>query len=223
MWPHKHKASPAHARSVAVCFGKPEWRYNSIQSGSKTRNLRMKKTSVSHRLQIAAVAIGSAFGRVGITFCPGKYDRHAMTGEWDRDLALDLDTVRDWGAAAVVTLLEPKELTLLGVKGLGEEILRRNMLWFHLPIVDVSIPDKRFEQEWDVAGEELRSLLRRRLDVLVHCRGGLGRAGTIAARLLIELGMEPTKAIENVRAARPGAIETSDQERFVRGIGAARK
>jgi hypothetical protein len=90
----------------------------------------------------------------------------------------------------------------------------------HLPIVDVSIPDEQFEREWVVAGEELRSILRRRLDVLVHCRGGLGRAGTIAARLLIELGMEPTKAIERVRAVRPGAIETPDQERFVRGIGA---
>ncbi len=96
-----------------------------------------------------------------------------MSGEWDRDLALDLDKVRDWGAAAVITLLEPKELVLLRVERLGEEILRRNMLWFHLPIVDVSIPDERFEQEWEVVGEELRSMLRRRLDVLVHCRGGL--------------------------------------------------
>ena len=146
-----------------------------------------------------------------------------MSGEWDRDLALDLDTIRDWGAAAVVTLLEPKELTLLRVERLGEEVLRRNMLWFHLPIVDVSIPDERFEQEWDVAGEELRSMLRRGLDVLVHCRGGLGRAGTIAARLLVELGMEPTTAIASVRAVRPGAIETSDQEKFVLGIGTARK
>jgi len=44
------------------------------------------------------------FGRVGITFRPEKYDRLAMTGEWDRDLTVDLDTVRDRGAAAVVTL-----------------------------------------------------------------------------------------------------------------------
>jgi ADP-ribosyl-[dinitrogen reductase] hydrolase len=183
----------------------------------------MKRTSVTHPLQIAVVTAGSRFGRVGITFCPGKYDRHAMSGEWDRDLALDLDAVRDWGAAAVVTLLEPNELTLLRVERLGEEVLSRNMLWFHLPIVDVSIPDERFEREWDVAGEELRSILCRRFDVLVHCRGGLGRAGTIAARLLVELGMEPTIAIASVRAVRPGAIETSDQERFVLGIGTARK
>ena len=183
----------------------------------------MKRTSLTHPLQIVAVTAGSQFGRVGITFCPGKYDRHAMTGEWDRDLALDLEAVRDWGAAAVVTLLEPKELTLLRVERLGEEVLRRNMLWFHLPIVDVSTPSERFEQEWNVAGEELRSMLRRRLDVMVHCRGGLGRAGTIAARLLIELGTKPTAAIAMVRAARPGAIETPEQEAFVLGIGAARK
>jgi hypothetical protein len=65
----------------------------------------MKKTSLTHPLRIAVIAAGPEFGPVGITFCPGKYDRQAMSGEWDRDLALDLDAVRDWGAAAVVTLL----------------------------------------------------------------------------------------------------------------------
>jgi ADP-ribosyl-[dinitrogen reductase] hydrolase len=146
-----------------------------------------------------------------------------MTGSWDRDLNRDLDAIRDWGAAAVLTLLEPEELKLLRVECLGEEVVSRNMLWFHLPIVDVSTPDERFEQEWDAAGEELRSILRSGSDVLVHCRGGLGRAGTVAARLLVELGMEPATAIANVRAVRPGAIETSDQEKFVLDTGAARK
>jgi ADP-ribosyl-[dinitrogen reductase] hydrolase len=183
----------------------------------------MKKTSLTHPLQIATISAGSEFGRVGITFCPGKYDRHAMSGEWNRDLALDLNMIRDWGAAAVVTLLEPKELALLRVESLGEEVQRRNMLWFHLPIVDVSIPDERFEQAWDLAGEELRSILRSGSNVLVHCRGGLGRAGMIAARLLVELGMDPAEAIAHVRAVRPGAIETREQERFVRERVAGRR
>jgi ADP-ribosyl-[dinitrogen reductase] hydrolase len=183
----------------------------------------MKRTSLTHPLQIAVVTVGAEQGRVGITFCPGKYDGHAMTGAWDRDLATDLEAIRDWGAAAIVTLLEPKELTLLRVEHLGEEVLRRNMLWFHLPIVDVSIPSEQFEAKWETAGEELRSILRGGSDVLVHCRGALGRAGTIAARLLIELGIEPETAIARVRAVRPGAIETSEQERFVRGMSAARK
>ena len=179
----------------------------------------MKRTSLTHPLQIAAVSAGHSFGRVGITFCPGKYDRQAMSGYWDRDLSLDLDAIRDWGAAAVVTLVEPKELTLLRVERLGEEVLRRGMLWFHLPIVDVSIPDEAFERQWDVSGLEIRILLRGGRDVLVHCRGGLGRAGTIGARLLIELDMERAAAIRQLRAARPYAIETREQGKYVVGIG----
>jgi ADP-ribosyl-[dinitrogen reductase] hydrolase len=179
----------------------------------------MKKTSLTHPLEIAAISAGPTFGRVGITFCPGKYDCQAVSGHWDRDLSLDLDAIRDWGASAVVTLVEPKELALLRVERLGREVLRRRMLWFHLPIVDVSTPDEEFERRWEVAGDELRRLLRRGCDVLVHCRGGLGRAGTIGARLLIELGMEPATAMSVVRAVRPGAIETREQEKYVLGIG----
>jgi ADP-ribosyl-[dinitrogen reductase] hydrolase len=95
------------------------------------------------------------------------------------------------------------------------------MLWFHLPIVDVSIPDERFEEEWDIAAEELRSILRGGSHVLVHCRGGLGRAGMIAARLLIELGMAAETATARVRAVRPGAIETRAQEDYVLNMASA--
>jgi ADP-ribosyl-[dinitrogen reductase] hydrolase len=178
----------------------------------------MIRTSLTHPLQIAVVTAGPAFGRIGITFCPGKYDPRAMTGSWDRDLEIDLDAIRDWGAGAVVTLLVPEELTLLRVEHLGTEVARRRMQWFHLPIDDVSVPDEAFEQKWTVDGAKLRAMLRGGADIVVHCRGGLGRAGTIAARLLIELGAEPAVAIAQVRAARPGAIETAGQEAFVRTI-----
>jgi ADP-ribosyl-[dinitrogen reductase] hydrolase len=73
----------------------------------------------------------------------------------------------------------------------------------------------------EIAGDEIRAMLRSGHDVLIHCRGGLGRAGMTGARLLIELNMEPTAAITQVRAVRPGAIETSEQEKYVLGIGSA--
>jgi ADP-ribosyl-[dinitrogen reductase] hydrolase len=50
---------------------------------------------------------------------------------------------------------------------------------------------------------------------VVHCKGGLGRAGTIAAKLFIELGHSPDDAVRRVRAARPGAIETPSQRDYV--------
>ncbi|MCK5366227.1 MAG: tyrosine-protein phosphatase, partial [Gammaproteobacteria bacterium] len=68
---------------------------------------------------------------------------------------------------------------------------------------------------WQRTGQELRSLLDDGFSVALHCHGGKGRTGTIAARLLVELGSAPALAIERVRAARPGSIETTAQEKFV--------
>jgi len=51
--------------------------------------------------------------------------------------------------------------------------------------------------------------------VMVHCRGGFGRTGTVAARLLVERGLDPAAAMALVRHTRPGSIETSEQELYV--------
>ena len=154
-------------------------------------------------------------GSVGITFCPGKIQPGAVSGSWDRDLGVDLDAIHAWGAAAVVTLVEPHELQDLSVPSLGAEVSLRHMAWHHLPIRDVSTPCDRFEAQWAEAGPALRHRLRSGFNVVVHCKGGLGRAGTIGARLLVELGWHPAEAIAAVRSVRPGALETSAQEDHV--------
>ena len=173
------------------------------------------RTSLSHPLQIAEIHLGGELGRLGITFAPGKKQPYAVTGGWDRDLAADLAVIAAWNAAAVVTLLEDHEFDELGIRALGAEVRRRHMEWRHLPIRDGDVPGALFEQQWIVAGEEIRNLLRAGMKVLVHCKGGLGRAGTLAARLLVEFGHTPASAIATVRTARPGALETLDQEAWV--------
>ncbi|MEA3410192.1 MAG: cyclin-dependent kinase inhibitor 3 family protein [Pseudomonadota bacterium] len=172
------------------------------------------RTSVSHPLRIAALDT-PAGGRIGMTFCPGKRDPKAMTGPWDRDIEADLRAIVDWGASAVVTLMEVHELTQLGVPELGGRVEASGMRWLHLPIRDVSIPGPSFETAWETAGEDLRSRLWNGQRIVVHCRGGLGRTGLVAARLLIELGEAPDQALARVRAARPGAVETCEQEKYV--------
>ncbi|MCU9838464.1 ADP-ribosylglycohydrolase family protein [Ruegeria sp. WL0004] len=176
------------------------------------------RTSLTHPLQIATLCPGTGMGRIGITFCPGKVQAGAMTGSWNRDLGLDLDAVRDWGAVVVVTLIEDHELETLQIQGMGDAVRKRHMDWMHLPIPDVSVPGPSFERAWTDCGPDLLGRLRCGFDVLVHCKGGLGRAGTIVARLMVELGHAPQAAIDAVRAARPGAIETVEQERYVRTL-----
>ncbi|WP_296167493.1 ADP-ribosylglycohydrolase family protein [uncultured Brevundimonas sp.] len=176
----------------------------------------MTRTSISHPLQIAAVDTLTGHGRIGITFCPGKVQASAATGAWNRDLLTDVKAIADWGAAAVLTLVEDHELVSLEVEGLGATVAGARMDWLHAPIPDVSVPDAGFEAAWVETGEGLRDRLRAGFDILVHCKGGLGRAGMIAARLLVELGIDAETAITRVRQARPGAIETSAQEAVVR-------
>jgi ADP-ribosyl-[dinitrogen reductase] hydrolase len=90
------------------------------------------------------------------------------------------------------------------------------MRWFHLPIPDVTAPGPSFEIAWVTAGPELQNILRRGDSIFVHCKGGLGRAGTVAARLLVEAGFDPEQAIADVRTARTGAIQVPEQEAYVR-------
>lgn len=172
-------------------------------------------TSVNSPLRIATFVPKGISGKIGITLCPGKKQAHSMSGSFDRDLGMDLDIIKTWGASAVVTLMEDSELVKYQVSEIRNEVEARGMQWYHLPIINGDIPDDEFEQSWKYSGLRLRQLLKNGQHVVIHCGGGLGRSGTIAARLGVELGMSPQLAITSVRTVRKGAIENSRQERFI--------
>lgn len=174
----------------------------------------MKKTSQSHPLLINHLDVPGTTGAIGLTFCPGKVQKSALSGDWARDLDTDLEAIADWGATALVTLMEPHELKTYQVPDLAHRI-PDGMTHFMLPITDGGVPDAAWEQQWAKAGEDLRHRLQKGQRVVIHCRGGLGRTGTVAARLLVEFGMAPDQAIAVVRKVRPGAIENKIQEAYV--------
>jgi len=174
------------------------------------------RTSQTHPLKIAEIRPVPTSGRIGITFCPGKWQPDGMQAHWERDLEIDLKAIKHWGAAWVLTLIEDHEILKLRVEGIGDRVTAHGMRWLHLPIPDVSVPDAAFEQAWDDVAHELREVVRSGSDIVVHCKGGLGRAGTIAARLLIEFGWPAERAIKAVRRVRSGAIETIGQEDYLR-------
>jgi len=173
------------------------------------------KTSISHPLRIDEVKVPNGAGIIGMTLCPGKKINSAQSGPWNRDLDMDLKAIQAWGARALVNLMEEHEYELLRVPDYVEKVNSFPMEFYHLPITDVHPPDQRFFDLWKSAGPKLRQILLDGGKILIHCRGGLGRTGTVAAQLLVELGMPHEKAIKAVRDARYGTIETRDQERYV--------
>ena len=85
-------------------------------------------------------------------------------------------------------------------------------VYLHLPVEDFGTPTA------DQATKAVRFIEENisKGGVMVHCRAGLGRTGTIIAAYLIQTGMDPDEAIDAVRAGRPGSLEVQLQEDFVR-------
>lgn len=176
----------------------------------------MVRTSETDPLDIAEITVGA--GAIGLTFCPGKRGPSVFGAAWARDLEADIAVIQGWGADLALTLIEDHEFDLLEVHGLGEAVRGAGMAWVHAPIPDVDVPSEAFERRWVVIGHRVRGQVRDGGRVLVHCRGGRGRAGLIAARLMAELGVNADTAIDEVRRVRAGAIETRAQEAHVRQV-----
>lgn len=182
------------------------------------------KTSLTHPLTIPRVAVPGG-GFIGMTMCPGKCQPLAITGPWQRDLTLDMQAIVDTGAAILVTLMETDELVAAAVSTqiLKDAAAAHGLDWLHLPIKDFQAPDAAFESAWINQYPALRTALAGGKTIVAHCRGGRGRSGTFAARVLVNAGLPPLEAIAAVRTANPYAIETQVQEAYVLALGEARK
>jgi atypical dual specificity phosphatase len=77
-----------------------------------------------------------------------------------------------------------------------------------IPIKDFTAPTQnQFSQFLRAANKALQ-----KGKVIMHCEGGSGRTGTMAAAYLIGKGFSAKEAIEKIRKSRPHAVETKEQE-----------
>lgn len=154
-------------------------------------------------------------GSIGMTHCPGRSRPDPRGRAWSRNLADDVQAIRGAGFATVLTLLPTEELQALGAAGLGAEVQHAGLRWLQFPIADFGVPDAAAQAVWATLQTGVLAQLQAGENVLVHCAAGLGRTGTMVARLLTAMGLEGEAAIAEVRAARPGTIETEGQRAFV--------
>jgi ADP-ribosylglycohydrolase/protein-tyrosine phosphatase len=180
----------------------------------------MARTSQTHPIRLDFAArddvLGRSIhrGRIGMTFAPGKVQPNASTGAWKRDLELDLRRLRDvYGVTTLVSLVEDHELEELQISPLVAQCEAHGIECIRFPFPDMGVPEKLG------ALVKLTRRLTGRMSggdtVAVHCKGGLGRTGVVAAATLIADGEPLDEAVNIVRRARPGAIENQRQERCV--------
>ena len=160
-------------------------------------------------------------GVIGLACCPGRCGLDAQGHPWRRSLDKDVATIHNWGATVVVSLVTLSELEILGARGLSSALSARNIVWYHCPIHDRQAPDRGFEVLWSKIQTKLLGVLCEQGRVLLHCAAGLGRTGTVAAKLLIASGVPAPQALARVRAVRPGTVETAAQERYLLALSDA--
>ncbi|TVQ34907.1 MAG: phosphatase [Geminicoccaceae bacterium] len=155
-----------------------------------------------------------ALDLVWVTAAPGEIGLMRAPGHGD-GVAQDLAAVKAQNVAVLVSLIEASEPHLLDIAGCAAGT---ELGWHHLPIADFAVPDAAWERAWQTVRPHLHHALDQGQRIAVHCRGGRGRSGLVAARLLIERGCDADAAISAVRAVRPEAIETPEQMAYVRAV-----
>ncbi len=149
---------------------------------------------------------------LGLTIAPGKVG--TLNGKTHRrDPRADLGVLKAAGADVVVNLMEVEEMARWQMQNYFAQARKVGLETVHFPIRDMDIPDDR---------AAVRALVRKLHDhlgagrrVVIHCLGGLGRSGTVAACLLTENGLSAREAVRLVRQFREGAVQTQAQEDFV--------
>jgi protein-tyrosine phosphatase len=176
----------------------------------------------------------SELSRVGLSVAPGKRTKGRDGKVYERSLQKDLEQLQDnHRVALIVCLLNESELRSLGVQlaDYKKRAAALGMTFLHIPVVEMApFEEPRTVLEACEAIDEM--LAGNSIDrALIHCRGGVGRAGTFAACYCMHRAQDsrncpelvkkgeryaPQDAIAYVRQRRcQRALECRKQEDFV--------
>ena len=155
-----------------------------------------------------------------------------VKGPWPGKLAISsrprggdwlADEVAGWKAAGVdeiVSLLTPDEELELGLREEATQAHAHGMDFLGLPVEDRQVPQS--ETLLRSVLEKMDETLSAGKNVVAHCRQGVGRAGLLAACLLINKGWEPEAAVSLLSDVRGTPIpETPEQRRWIDHYAAA--
>ena len=165
---------------------------------------------------LAIVGAGRRRGQISMSCCPGRAAPWLVPSVAQRELERDIATIARWGSEALVTLLDEVELARLHLHKLSSLLATAKLAWYHVPLACDILPDAEFDRGWNSVSLRLQHILREGGKVSIHCRDGSERTGFITARLLIELGCHPLDAMNRVRAARPGTLQSAKLTDYLR-------
>jgi len=123
--------------------------------------------------------------------------------------AAEFDMLAEYDADHMITLTEAHEWQVEDFETYARDASPN---WHHHPVRDFTAANDAINP----LVETLTNVLREKGKIFIHCRGGCGRTGMLAMRLLILQGEDPDQALKRLREVRPCAIEKKSQEFWAR-------
>jgi len=145
-------------------------------------------------------------GRLIFTPCPGTKGV---------SLRESVEQLKQAGSVAILTLMMPDEMARNNVENLPAICEENNLLWFHLPIEDDQAPAQLFEDRWLGAKSRIMDLLQSGKTLAIHCKGGTGRTGLMAAIILMHSGVQRAEAVKRVQAVRPRSLTLEPHQAYI--------
>ena len=159
-------------------------------------------------ISISWIPIGKK-NLLGVSQFPGKNLQNIFDLS---SFSKDLQIIKKQKVKIVVSLLPDNEKNKLGLDDLIWS--KEEVEYIQFPINDFSVPPKKKFNELKKLISFIKKNLMLSKHVLIHCNGGKGRSGMIAA--LVLKAMKEKDPIKKVREKVIGAIETEEQEIFVK-------
>ena len=159
-------------------------------------------------ISISWIPIGKK-NLLGVSQFPGKNLQNIFDLS---SFSNDLQIIKKQKVKIVVSLLPDNEKNKLGLDDLIWS--KEEVEYIQFPIGDFSVPPKKKFNELKKLISFIKENLVLSKHVLIHCNGGKGRSGMIAA--LVLKAMKEKDPIKKVREKVIGAIETEEQEIFVK-------
>ncbi|KNZ58832.1 hypothetical protein VP01_1852g4 [Puccinia sorghi] len=147
-------------------------------------------------------AEGGKLGNLLLSSCPGKKVRMNETAAQRqaagnhrspicRDLKSDLSRAHSIGIRAIICCLDDEELEYLGSPWpeYSRISLECGLSVIRIPIAEGFAPQNGIKEVNEVLDEVIKNYTVLGIDVLCHCRGGVGRAGLVACCWMLKIGL----------------------------------
>jgi protein-tyrosine phosphatase len=132
-------------------------------------------------------------------------------GDWLPD---ELANWRQAGINTILSLLTREEEQELDLANEASEAQAHGLRFISFPIPDRQAPSS--EEQLRMALENIEKELASGKNALIHCRQGIGRAGLVAACLLVNTGLSAKAALRQLSEIRGVEIpETTAQRRWI--------